>query len=294
MSHQGRLPNLIVGGALKGGSTTLYHYLKQHPQIFMAERKELRYFAYDVNDPWCLENGSAFPIKTLDEYKAAFAPVTDEVAFGEASPNYLASQFAPQKIHETIPEVKLLFSLRDPVKSAYSSYMMDVRANREQRPVEEAFGFDERRVERYCYFNYLKNWYDVFKPEQIKVILFEDLIKRVEPTVHSIYSFVGVDTDFVPDLSQVDQNKGGVPKSALSAMMYRTIRTVRSSGVVKILRPFMPNSARKAYRNARDSNLTKAPELPQEIAQRLRDFYRDDILQLEKLTGLNCAHWLEN
>ena len=98
MKNHGKLPNLIVGGALKGGSTTIYHYLKQHPQIFMAKRKELRFFAYDVNDPWCLENNHAFPIKTLDDYKAAFSSVTNEIGIGEASPNYLASLTAPQRV----------------------------------------------------------------------------------------------------------------------------------------------------------------------------------------------------
>lgn len=288
------LPNFLVGGALKGGTTTLYHYLKQHPDVFMAARKELRFFAYDVDDPWCLENGHAFPIKNLEAYKAEFSDVGEETAVGEASPNYLASSFAPQKIRETIPDVKLIFSLRDPVKSAYSSYLMDVRGNREDRPIEDALDVQERRVERYRYYHYLQNWYATFPADQIKVILFENLIARTDATMREIYAFLHVDPAFTPNKEEADQNKGGIPKSRAAASFYRTIRQLRGSQFVMRIRPYLPKAAQTAYRNARDATLSKAPPMPEHLIQNLQAYYAEDIKALAHLTELDLSPWQYN
>lgn len=284
-------PNFIVGGALKGGSTAVFHYLKQHPQIFVAEEKELRYLGYDKNDPWCQAHPEAFPITTLEDYLNAFAGVQDEIAIGEASPAYMASPFAAQRTKELFPHVKLIFSVRNPIDSAYSSYQMDVRAKREDRPVEEAFGSEERRVERYRYYHYLKNWYDLFPADQIKVILFDDVIKNPVPTMQELYRFLKVDETFVPNPKAIEKNSGGLPKNALAGHFYHVANNLRRVEFLQKAKTLLPSSVTKTYKAARNASLEKAPSLPEEIRADLRNYYAEDVHNLGELTGVEVSKW---
>lgn len=118
-----RLPNFIVGGALKAGTTSLNYYLKQHPDVYMCPLKEPRYFAYEIDNPDHVQGrGLYFPIKTWEQYTTLFAEAGEQSVIGEVSPHYMISPIAPQGIHDRLPNVKLLFSLRQPVKRAYSVY----------------------------------------------------------------------------------------------------------------------------------------------------------------------------
>jgi hypothetical protein len=121
------LPNFIIAGALKAGTTSLHEYLGQHPQIYKSPIKETRYFTYDPENPDHVSKGyRVFPVQTMGEYLAQFAGVKDEVAIGEATPNYLISPHAPVRIKEIIPNVRLIFSLRNPVQRLYSLYVMGI------------------------------------------------------------------------------------------------------------------------------------------------------------------------
>lgn len=284
-------PNFIVAGAIKAGTTTLYQYLKQHPQVFVPETKELRYFAYDTKDQWCIENGQAFPIKSFDKYLDEFSSVKDEIAVGEVSPNYLASATAPQAIHSVYPDMKIIFSLRNPVDSAYSAYQMDVRAGRESRPIEAALATTERRVERYRYYNYLKDWYALFENEQILVIAFDDLVREPEATMTEIYAFLGVDTQYKLATENVATNRGGMPESKLSKLFFRSTNRIRKTQLAKKYKAYIPSFAFEFYQNLRNSSLKKASPMPDGIRSQLCEYYRDDVAALGKLTNLKVGKW---
>ncbi len=286
-----KAPNFIVAGAIKAGTTTLYQYLKQHPQVFVPARKELRFFAYDVADQWCIENGHAFPIKSLDKYLEEFSTVGQEIAIGEVSPNYLASQLAPRAIRSAFPNIKLIFSLRNPVNSAYSAYQMDARAGRERRPVEIALATTERRVERYRYYNYLKEWYALFEAGQILVINFDDLVERPDATMAGIYAFLGVDTGFQISANSVDTNRGGLPDGSVSRLLFRASNALRKMQFVRKSKAYLPKYVVDYYRNMRNSSLKPAAPMPDTIRNQLRDYYRDDVAALAKLTNLKVEQW---
>ena len=93
------LPNFLIIGAAKAGTSTLHAYLTPHPEVFMPRRKELRFFAFDGS-----EDNHTFPVKTLEEYERYFADAGDAKAIGEASPNYLYSARAARQIKEKIPD----------------------------------------------------------------------------------------------------------------------------------------------------------------------------------------------
>ncbi|MGH9894035.1 MAG: sulfotransferase, partial [bacterium] len=125
------LPNFIVIGAAKAGTTALYWYLAEHPAVFMSAVKETNYFAYGLDAHGQLLYGDPevhrFPVKSLPEYEELFAEAGDAVAIGEASPIYLECPQAANRIRELLPATRLICSLRHPVDRAYSDYQMYLR-----------------------------------------------------------------------------------------------------------------------------------------------------------------------
>ena len=121
------LPTFIICGTQRGGTTTLYHYLKEHPQICMSEKKEVHYFDLNYH-------------KSLQWYESHFKDCQNKKVktIGEASPFYMYLREVPERIDETLPDVKLIFILRNPVDRAYSHYWHEVKLGVEYLPFEEA------------------------------------------------------------------------------------------------------------------------------------------------------------
>mgnify|MGYP001214342468 CR=1 FL=1 len=282
-----RLPNFIIGGAIKGGTTSLNYYLKQHPDVFMSHFKEPRFFAYEPDNPDHVEGrGLRFPIRTLAEYAALFEEAGDRKAVGEASPHYLRSPQAPQLIKDTIPGVRLIFSLRDPVKRAYSSYWHKVRLGIEDRPVEVALMENDQAVQHGLYNQSLVNWYSRFDASRIKIILFEELVRDPEGVFADICRFLGVDDSFVPDF--VVRNKGGAMKNQRLGRFYEQVKT---HPLRQAIDPILPQRLRQLMISTRNNNLEEPPPMPPAIARRLYDFYLDDVIQLESLIDRDLTIW---
>lgn len=282
-----RLPNFIIGGALKSGTTSLNYYLKQHPEVFMSELKEPRYFAYEADNPDHVEGrGLRFPVKTLDEYAALFADAAGQKAVGEASPHYLISPVAPQRIKDTIPDVRLIFSLRDPIKRAYSVYWHDVRLGLENRPVDEALTEREYAVIHGLYYAWLRNWYDRFEPAQIKVILFDDLQRDAPRVFADLCRFLDIADAFVPDFTV--RNKGGALKNQGLGRFYERIKT---HPLRQAIDPLVPERVRALLLDARNRNFEEPPPMPAAVMRRLSDYYHDDIIQLEDFLHRDLSAW---
>ncbi len=285
-----RLPNFIVGGALKSGTTSLNYYLKQHPDVFMCPLKEPRFFAYDVDNPdHVAGRGLRFPIKSFDEYAALFSEADDQHALGEVSPHYLISPVAPRRIREALPDVRLIFSLRHPVKRAYSIYWHDVRLGKESRSVEEALAESEYAVTHGLYYSWLSNWYACFDPAQIKVILFDDLQSDAQGVFADLCRYLGIDDAFVPDLKV--RNKGGALKHERLGHFYERLKT---HPLRQALDTLVPQGLRKRLIDARNRNFEEPPPLSPTLAAYLSDFYREDISRLEQLLGRDLSAWLNS
>jgi hypothetical protein len=188
------LPNFLVIGAGKAGTTSVYRYLKQHPQVFMSPIKETNFFAYtcagwDDRELNRLGWSARFPVRTLEAYETLFEPVRDEKAVGEISPRYLSvGRPAAECIRRHLPGVRLIAILRNPIERAFSSYLFHTRDGRERRTFERAIGEERAGVQpekmdfgqlhyvglgRYC--DLLEPYFDLFPREQIQVHLFADL-----------------------------------------------------------------------------------------------------------------------
>ncbi|MEM8502897.1 MAG: sulfotransferase domain-containing protein [Cyanobacteria bacterium P01_D01_bin.1] len=293
-------PNFLIIGAAKAGTSSLYHYLNEHPQVFMSPVKEPRFFAPELytdylKDPYrsgAKEHRSS-PM-TLEEYLALFAGVSDETAIGEASTEYLYVSKTPERIKAQLPDVKIIAVLRDPAERAYSAFCYQVRDGCEHLSFEEALAQeDSRRVEKKrwpgwhykrvgFYYEQIKRYFDLFEREQIKIYLNENLQADSGAVVQDACRFLNIEDTFTPDLTH--RNVSAIPKNmALQNLL------IKDNPLKTLVRPFIPVGLRKSIRS---QNLKKKPALSPDIRQALIADYREDILQLQALIQKDLSSWL--
>lgn len=291
------LPDFIVVGAAKAGTTALYWYLADHPQVFMSRVKETNYFAYGLDEGGHLLYGDPelhhFPITAIDEYERSFEGAGDAHAIGEASPIYLECPQSAGRIRDTIPDARIICGLRDPVDRAYSDYLMYLRSRgrrldpaRELTPSAAWARPDSHWMQISMYHEALRRYFDVFPPDRIFVFLFDDLKADQAGLVRDIYRFLGADDGFVPDFG-TPHNVGGMPASMLLERVFTNDR------LRKAVDPWVPKRAADWARRTRTRNLRRPPRLPSELATELRERFRDDIGKTAELIGRDLSFWLE-
>lgn len=279
------LPNFIIGGVPKGGTTSLDYYLGQHPEVYMA-RKEPRYFMFDPEDRDPNGKYDNITVRTRAQYEALFDGVTTEKAIGEATPFYMLSPVAIRRMPVELPDIKLIFSLREPIARAYSAYWMNVRQGKETLPVHEALTEDSFYVRAGCYSSYLAGWYRAYDPSRISVVLFDDLKSTPLPVIQGICRFLEVGDEFSPDLTV--RNKGQMPKNLTLA---RLNAQLRNNPVTMALYKSLPTQLREAVVGARDKNLQDIPPIPEDIVRHLSAFYHDEISRLEEILKRDLSAW---
>jgi hypothetical protein len=272
------LPNFLIIGAAKAGTTSIYHYLQQHPDVFMSPVKEPRYY-------WQEGRGKRLEIYEREEYEQLFSGVTSQRAVGEATTHYLNSPSAPEMIAADLPDVKLIVSLRNPADRAYSSYLGTLRNGEERCTVDEAMRPGSYYVESSRYYASLSRYFARFASSQIKVILFDDLIANPRAVVRDLFEFLGVDPAFEVDVSAT-HNRASVPRSMfLNEMLVKTGLFVHR---------LLPSSMRDTGITGMIQGLfLRRPErLSPERRRQLLEYFRDDIDQTATLIGRPLAHWL--
>ena len=285
-----RLPNFIIIGAGKSGTTSLYHYLKQHPDIYMSPVKEPCFFGFDFEDivevPPEFEAAYRQAVKTIDDYLALFKGVNNESAIGEASPQYLLFPGTAERIRHRIPEARLIVTLRHPAERIYSSYLWQRMAGREPCGKFEDALQAGRHLMKGKYATLLAPFYENFRRERIYVLLFDDLVSRPMDTVKSIYAFLGVDASFNPDVGK-RHNESRVFRSELAR------KALHDPWIVKTARLVLPKSVRSALRaNVMNWSSSAAPPLSPQTRLDLVDYYRYEIAQLQDMIGRDLSHWL--
>ena len=303
------LPNFLIFGVQKAGTTSIYNYLKQHPQVYVSPLKETDFFGRELADGIAAEakegsqqltRGGRQKILTLADYQALFDGVTDEIAFGEASPNYLFNhQRAVPNIQKYAPEAKLIAVLRDPVDRAYSDYLMHVReVYGNLRPLAEQVktrGSQSHTLLKGRYAEGVSHFLETFGKEQVKIFLYDDLRRDTGKLMAEVYRFIGVDDSFAIDRGDRKQ-KAEVPKNQTINKLLRTKNPLRSAAGT-LLRTVMPEKSRQKLRSrliAANSQGKEGLPLSAEDRQLLKDYYREDILKLQTLLDRDLSAWLKD
>jgi hypothetical protein len=273
------LPNFLIIGAAKAGTTTLHAYLRPHPEVFMPARKELRFFGYGGSG-----DDYTFPVKTLAEYESYFADAGAARAIGEASPNYLRSAVAARRIRETIPDARLVVSLRNPVDQAFSAYLMVLRNGRVAPGTRFTAALAAHPVLGRGYADDLARYLSLFDRSQLHIIRFEALARDPLAVAQELYGFLGVAADFAPGVEKVS-NPGGLPKNRL---LHRILADKR---VMDFGKRYLPERWLDAAKKVRNDNLEKQRMSPEDRAAALA-VLRDDILRTGDLARLDLSAWL--
>lgn len=292
------LPNFFVIGAPKCGTTTLYHLLKQHPQIYMPSVKEPGFFSSDRQYA-----------RGLDYYVESFFRNADRWPVrGEATPWYLYPPQVPERIAAAVGEdARFIAILRDPVERTYSMYLDQVRRGTEHLPFEEALQMEPRRsdeagplvnpyVSAYAecshFATHLHRYIDRFGPDRLLVLLQDDLAAAPENVVRTIHRFLRIEERGGLDTT-LHSNPSGVPRSALVERTLRALDNASPQVRNRLARAVPARVYRPALEAVVRRNLKPVPPPPMkpETEQRLRAEFADDVRALESLLGRNLSHW---
>ena len=293
------LPNFIGLGAPKSATTWLYHCLREHPEIFVADSKEVMFFDYgDIRG-------------RLATYEKHFDQAGDAKAVGEFSTRYLASTRAPARVKKLIPDAKLIASLRRPADQIYSHYwhlrrqnFHGLDASSEAPSFEQALeDMEGQLLTPAFYHRNLSNWLEYFDQSQIHIILYDDIESAPGRVIRDLYSFLEVDISFVPSAltpSHFQMRKGGIAETAFKEGLQRGIYTFLVKNVYRPLKALLGvRRADKIKSTLRVREImdflfhgTEYPCLPSKKREILSRRFDSDVRKLSSLLGRPLSHWL--
>jgi len=306
---QTRLPDFVVIGAGKSGTTSLNEYLKEHPQIFMSTRKEPNFFAYEQSkeEDFDLESSREFyrdSVLKLEDYLQLFAGAKESQLLGEVSNTYLNSEMACTRIKHYIPNTKLIAILRHPADRLFSRYSHYVREG--LLPIDGGLDrvFDKSTswwqrpdmITEGLYYGQLQRYYNSFPQENIRVYLYENFINDTAGVVEDIFKFLEIDPTVKVATDIVYNKSGTVKNKAVDNLVGQNSPIILAlKKVAPSLHKLMKNNVlinRWLY-NLRNKNLQKedfSPDLRKEIVEKI---YAADIKKLDSLIGQDLSHWLK-
>ncbi len=277
----GRLPNLVIIGAQKCGTTSLHYYLGHHPEIRMTLIKELDFFPDQRN--WH---------KGVDWYKSHFRG--DFKVLGESSPNYTYYpkwQNVPERMHSVIPDAKLIYLVRDPIERIISHYIHRCAAGLEHRTIEECLEqIDSNNIYvcRSMYHMQLSRFLSHYDQKQILVLNQQDLLESRLETLTKVFDFLGVDNTVHNDKFMNLRHKSSKKRQKTNFGTYLSqLPIIRS---LDLLRPGLKWRIESwLYRPF--SEPIRRPQLNEDTVEKLTAYLTDDINQFRALIGTNTKNW---
>lgn len=293
------LPSFVIIGAQKSGTTSLYHYLDEHPEVFMSRVKEPHFFAwegqeYDLGGPNA-EHAAWQIVSSREVYEDLFADGAGHAARGEASSGYLQTPHAADAMWRHAPDLRLIAILRNPVRRAHSAFLHARREGVEPlKDFEAALDAEPQRIqERWqgmvfyvttgLYAAALAPYLDRFPPEQIRLYLSDDLQRDPVGVMQDVYRYVDVDAAFEPDVAQ-RHNTGRAVRSPAIHMFVRRVATRDT-----VRRALPKRLARGVYRVL---NERQQDPLSSDLADRLATTFAPDLQELTRLMDRDLSPWL--
>ena len=279
-----QLPNLIIVGGLKCGTTSIHHYLGLHPEIQMSKPKELNFFAGEMN--WDLG---------LDWYASRFDSRFE--VRGESSPHYTnLPRFTgvAGRIREHCPDARLIYMVRDPIKRILSHWVHSTGAGYETREMVPTLSEpDTSYIHRSMYWMQLQPYLELFDREQIEIITQEELQTEREETMRKAFRFAGVDEGFTSEQFDREWEKSSAKQGDKYQFMERLIKL---PGFRSFDRNFdrLPESMRwiveKVVHDPEKPPAPK-PKLPDDLFETLRGRFGEDVAALQDFAGRQFAGW---
>jgi hypothetical protein len=278
-----RLPDFIIPGVMKSGTTSLHYYLSQHPDIFMPVGKlqETHFFDYDVNFA-----------QGLSWYEDRLSGWSNSQLLGQTCPNYLGVSKVPRRIHDMMPGVKFIVVLRNPVDRAYSHYWHEVKKNRETLGFEDALAFETKRISKnevewryFCYrlrgqyYLHISEFLTFFPIKNFHFVIYEEMRQNSLLEINRCFEFLGLQ-QLKSIQSETIHNKTVIPKSFLLKRVIRSpkLNLFPAIGVLRSL-------------ELKHNTIHSYPVMKERTREELNEFFKPSNLKLEKLIGRDLSIW---
>jgi len=273
------LPNFLIIGSQKSGTTSLFHVLRQHPQVFMPERKEVNFFFLQQK----YRRGSEY-------YQGYFAPAPpDALAVGEASPGYICHPDTPARIHQLLPNARLILTVRNPIDRAYSQYWDNRRSLSE--PLTFAQVVDVALEPTYhpgrlgyfsrgTYIQYIQRYLEYIPKENLLVLRFGELKHSPGSFYRRVFQFLGVDPDFHTPAMTASFNPAAVWENYLYHWFFT--HPSRTRWLPAKLRRFTFFGPRTPW---------QYPPMEDRLHQKLLEFYRPWNAKLAEYFSQDLSSW---
>lgn len=301
-------PNFFVVGAPRCGTTALYAYLSEHPNVFLPKVKELHYFASDFPDL------HKIMFKSVDDYLKVFEKSGEQhLAVGEISPLYIYSDIALEKIKEFDPSARIILILRNPVDFIQSVHQLNMSLLREDEPdLAKAWELQHLRrqgkmIPKSCretklifygelglFGKHVKKVLDIFSREQVLVVLFDDFVADPKAVYESILAFLGVPSDDRKKFPPVNANYEH--RSKLLARIIHPPQSVYKL-VMRLISIFgvgFMNKVNVIYSKVERLNARRTPRqaIDPALRAKLQSHFREDIQRLAALIQRDLSAWL--
>lgn len=300
MAGECLLPNLLVAGAMRSGTTTAYRVLNEHPEVFMSTWKEPHFLALEGERPSFTGPGDDVlnrnAVVSMSTYRELFRDGVGYRWRGEASATYLYLPAAIEGIRRHLDDPRLVVLLRDPVDRAYSAYQY--MRGQEREPCDTfaaALADEERRIaegwapmwhyRRASHYRpQLERLFDALSSDNVHPALFDDLQDRPREVFGSIFSWLGVDDSV--DIRVDTQNRSGPVRSRALRNLLKSTRTRQRVG------RRLPAAVKKQLRSVREANVQPADSnLAPALRRELIEQFHDDIEYVEQLTERQLVAW---
>jgi Sulfotransferase domain len=272
------LPNLIVIGGLKCGTTSLHHYLSLHPEVAMSRPKELNFFVAELN--WDLGR---------DWYASHFDP--EAPVRGESSPHYTNRprfERVAERMRSVAGEARVVYMVRDPIDRLLSHYLHNVGGGYDRRPLAEALADDRSAYwQRSRYAYQVEPYLEAFGAERVAIVSREELKNDRAATMRRVFEFCGVDPGFASPEFEREWETG----SAKGSGGFRVLdRAVRLPGLRGLDRNFdrLPERLRWLVERVihdPDAGAAAKPEVPAELRARMAAAFAPEVERVERLAG---------
>jgi len=268
------VPDFVVVGASKAGTTSIYSWLARHPDVAVPYVKDTYFFNNDITPAADADYGRLF-----DPTHVRAGAVT-----GEVTPSYLDDLHAPGRIRDHAPDARLILSLREPVSRIYSWAQMNVRLGTATDLATETARL--AREPRFRVAPSIRAILAHVPRRQVLALRFDDLAEDPAATARRVFGFIGVDDTFDIAAEPV-HNPGGLPRS-------EALHRLLEWKPARRLRRVAPRWAFDVLDRARQANLRPAAALDEDIARRLRAAFLEDVRETETLLDLDLSAWIDD
>lgn len=271
------LPDFLVIGAQRSGTTWLYKILKSNRSVkLVSGRKEVHFF-------------DRYFYRGIGWYKQLF-PKYFNGAKGEITPAYLYHNKCAKRIKENLPNIKLICILRNPVERAYSGYKYLVQEKNYQKSFEDSIKQFPDILKRGLYYQQLKRYYNIFRKDQIKIIIYENVIYKPELSINNICDFLRISRNYEKSTINKKYNVSMIPKYPLFYKIAKSIvRKMYDYEFINIINYFKNMKIKRIFFNEDSINGKGFKPINEKTRKELINYYIRDVKNLEKMIDVNIA-----